>query len=83
MLRPWGGRRFESPELDWRGKVYLGSLNVLFHVNGAEPAAEDYHHRDAKGNPTGWFLSARAVETALGIPAAQLQETWMQHMTQH
>ena len=55
-------KKFEVPELDWRGRVYLGRINVLFHVERSEPAAEDFHHQDAKGNHTGWFLSAKAMD---------------------
>ena len=69
-----------QPELDWRGRVYLGHLNVLFHVEQTEPVPEDYHHVDAKSNYTGWF---GGMQQALDIPTAQLQDVWLKYMQPH
>ena len=77
------GGHFRNHELDWRGKVYLRNLNVLFHVEGAEPAAEDFHHLNTKGSPTGWFLSARAIETALGIITGHLDTAYDSALTRN
>ena len=50
----------KEPELDWRGRVYVGAVDVLFHIERSDPGPEDVRLEDAKGSHTGWFVSAVA-----------------------
>ena len=70
----------EEAELDWRWRVYVGAVNVLFHIERSHPAPEDVHLEDAKGSHTGWFISAVAVARATGLQAESLQDTWTRLM---
>ena len=70
----------DGPELDWRGRVYVGAVNLLFHVQHTDPAPEDFHLEDLKGSHSGWFSSVAAVTRAVSIPAESLHDVWTRVM---
>ena len=43
-----------------------------------EPKPEDQFVSDNRGNHTLWFVSAAKVQKATGLPAHELQQTWLE-----
>ena len=73
-------KRYEAPEIDWRGPLYVGNTQLVGSTDRTDAAAEDQFISDNRGNHTCWFLSASAVEKATGLRTSALQETWLQIM---
>ena len=74
-------KRHEIPEIDWRGRLYVGNVQLIGSVDRTEPAPEDQFVADNKGNHTSWYVIATAVEKATGLPASRLQAVWLDIMT--
>ncbi|CAE7541708.1 unnamed protein product [Symbiodinium sp. CCMP2456] len=76
-----GGLRKQHGEIDWRGKMFVGNVNVLGGPDSAEPYQEqDLALMDARGNHSGWFIRAEPFQRATGLPGSQLQELWDQRV---
>ena len=70
----------EEPEIDWRGKLWVGRYQVLGNAeHGSEVQAYDQFVPDTRGNHTSWFVSARAFSAATGYEETALQELWHQY----
>ena len=69
-------RQHEPPEIDWRGRLYVGPVQLLENAERDEPQPEDQFVSDIKGNHTQWFVSAAKVEVATGLASNLLQHTW-------
>ena len=69
------GRDCEAPEIDWRGRLYVGVNQLMGNADRAEPQPEDQFVSDNRGNHT---LSAAKVQRATGLPANELQQTWLE-----
>ena len=73
-------KRHEIPEIDWRGRLYVGNVQLIGSADRTEPAPEDQFVADNKGNHTSWYVIAAAVEKATGLPASRLQAVWLDVM---
>ena len=72
-----GGLRKKHAEIDWRGKLFVGNINVLGGPNQSDALQDlDLPLADPRGNHTGWFIKADNFARATGLPAAQLPELW-------
>ena len=77
VLKPGDPRRL-SPEIVWRGQVFIGQTRMLRNVeDGVEPAPYDQIIEDARGNHTVWYLSAEAYSKVTGRDKESLQQAWL------
>ena len=71
-------RARETPEIDWRGRVYVGRVQALAEAaslpNDADP--NDIYLTDSRGDHTGWVLLASRFETITGLPSTSLAKLW-------
>ena len=71
-------RARETPEIDWRGRVYVGRVQALAEAaslpNDADP--NDIYLTDSRGDHTGWVLLASRFETITGLPRTSLAKFW-------
>ena len=72
------GTDCEAPEIDWRGRLYVGVNQLMGNAEREEPQPEDQFVSDNRGNHTQWFVSATKVQRATGLPANELQQTWLE-----
>ena len=76
------GLRKRHAEIDWRGNLFVGNINVLGSPSQTDALQEhDFPLTDPRGNHTGWFIHAEHFAKATGLPAAQLQELWENRTT--
>ena len=76
------GLRKRHAEIDWRGKLFVGNVNVLGNPSQTDSLQEhDFPLSDPRGNHTGWFINAEQCAKATGLPAAQLPELWESRTT--
>ena len=54
-------------DMDWRGRVWANSVQILHHVDTKERPLNTLMLVDTKGNESGWFLDVDQVSTLLGI----------------
>ena len=66
-------------DMDWRGRVWANSVQVLHHVDTKERPLNTLMLVDAKGNESGWFLDVDQVATILGVN----REVILQHYDAH
>ena len=52
----------EAPEIDWRGRLYVGIHQLMGNAEREEPKPEDQFVSDNGGNHTPWFVSAAKVQ---------------------
>ena len=68
----------ETPEIDWRGRVYVGRVQALAEAwnlpADADPA--DIYLCDSRGDHTGWVLLAARFEKITGVPKSELAKLW-------
>ena len=77
-LKQRPGMNCEAPEIDWRGHLYVGVHQLIGNAEREEPKPEDQFVADSRGNHTQWFVSASKVQKATGLPASELQQTWLE-----
>ena len=53
---------------DWRGKVWVNSVQVLHHVEVKSRPEDTLMLLDSRGNETGWFLDLQQLQACLGVP---------------
>ena len=74
------GRPREDPEIDWRGRLYVGRHQGLAEASklpsDAHPA--DVYLEDNRGDHTGWVVLANRFQAITGHPPEQLPEFWEQ-----
>ena len=71
------GLRKKHAEIDWRGKLFVGNINILGAPHQTDSLQEhDFPLSDPRGNHSGWFIKAEHFSKATGLPAAQLAELW-------
>ena len=72
-----GGLRKKHAEIDWRGKLFVGNINVLGSPQQTDTLQEhDLPLTDPRGNHTGWFVHAANFFKATGLPSDQLSDLW-------
>ena len=68
----------ETPEIDWRGRVYVGRVQALAEASNlpadADPA--DIYLCDSRGDHTGWVLLAARFEKITGVPKSEMAKLW-------
>ncbi|CAE7368588.1 unnamed protein product [Symbiodinium necroappetens] len=70
-----GGLRKKHAEIDWRGKLFVGNVNVLGGPHESDTLQDlDLPLADPRGNHTGWFIKAEHFARATGLPAEQLPD---------
>ena len=52
---------------DWRGKVWVNSVQVLHHVDTKSRPEDTLMLLDSRGTETGWFLDIAQMQACLGI----------------
>ena len=77
-LKQRPGMNCEAPEIDWRSRLYVGLHQLMGNAEREEPKPEDQFVADSRGNHTQWFVSATTVQKATGLPASELQQTWLE-----
>ncbi|CAE7323356.1 unnamed protein product [Symbiodinium sp. CCMP2592] len=71
------GKKKQPAELDWRGKLFVGNINILGPPEQADQVAEhDLLLADPKGNHSGWFIRGDKFQLATGCKAEDLQTLW-------
>ena len=56
-LKQRPGRNCEAPEIDWRGRLYVGVHQLMGNAEREEPKPEDQFVADSRGSHTQWFVS--------------------------
>ncbi|OLP88014.1 hypothetical protein AK812_SmicGene30689 [Symbiodinium microadriaticum] len=56
-----------SADKDWRGKVWVNSVQVLHHVDTRSRPEDTLMLLDSRGTETGWFLDIAQMQACLGI----------------
>ena len=77
-LREKPDRKCDVPEIDWRGRLYVGVHQLLGNAERDEPQPEDQFISDSRGNHTPWYASASKVQRATGLPVGELQQVWLE-----
>ena len=74
------GRPREDPEIDWRGRLYVGRHQGLAEASKLPPDAHpaDVYLEDNRGDHTGWVVLANRFQAITGHPPEQLPEFWEQ-----
>ena len=71
-------RQREAPEIDWRGRVYVGRVQCLAEASNlphdADPA--DVYLSDSRGDHTGWVLLASRFHQITRLPKEELAKLW-------
>ncbi|CAE7766527.1 unnamed protein product [Symbiodinium sp. CCMP2592] len=69
-------------EIDWRGKLFVGNINVLGSPDSADPLQDDdFPLSDARGNHSGWYIKGAAFTKATGLTSESLPERWETRIT--
>ena len=77
-LRETPDRKCDAPEIDWRGRLYVGVHQLMGNAERDEPQPEDQFIADSRGNHTPWYVSASKVQRATGFPVGELQQVWLE-----
>ena len=52
---------------DWRGRVWVGTTQVLHHIEHRTRRGDTLMLIDARGNETGWYLDLAQMQACLGV----------------
>ena len=58
-------------EHDWRGKVFVDGVNILF-LAGPAPPPEAFLHTAARGDHSGWYVHTAKAAHVLGVSHQQV-----------
>ena len=76
------GHKKRPGEINWRGKLFVGNVNILGSPEQTEPLQEDdFPLSDARGNHSGWFIRGAAFHKATGLESSSIPHRWETRIT--
>ena len=69
----------DGVEIDWRGKLFWGPVQLLGNAVLQDPSVYDQLIPDARGNHTQWYIDAKKFQAVTGRADHELQQLWTEY----